>query len=588
MAKMIPTEITFFKEESNEQTLFEALKNLSDDYYVFHSYRVSQMASDCLSEYEADFLIFNPLYGCLVIEAKAGHIYREDDGQWYYQNGSPMKNPFDQACSSMYAIKEKLTKIYDGQGKIKTYIKKCKFLWATWFHGLTRQEVQDANFGPNAVKELILTKESIKNVVNDIESIMKRIQKMHLVYKDPEIIVDANGYQHQLTKEESLDLFANALCPSFDIVPSMYKQIDQEKYNKLLKEQCTVLDFLAEQKSAAVSGASGTGKTFVALERARRIVLTGEKVLFLCYNNNLKNELDKKHKIENVDFYTIDGYACKKCKTITANYYQLKQVVENEILEEKYEYKHIIVDEGQDFGIQEIEESHFLDLLADYGTNGKDTSFFIFYDKNQLVNGASNLPSYLQNVDSKISLYHNCRNTKKIGETAYSLIDRKPIPYPRAIEGESPRFFFYSSQEELEKRLDNLIEKLSSETNYERVILTCKGMDSHSLTSGIDKHNPDTYISLSKKRTKLYTTNTFKGLESDNVILIDVDKSSFDLNNNSFYVGASRARKMLYVFISMNDNEILDVLQKRFPSSFKIPNNRKRLSLAMHALYSDN
>ena len=390
-----------------------------------------------------------------------------------------------------------------------------------------------------------------------------------------------------MTKEESMELFSKALCPSFDIVPSMYKQIDQEKYNRLLKEQCTVLDFLSEQKSAAVAGASGTGKTFVALERARRIAETGERVLFLCYNSNLKDELDKKHKMNGVDFYTIDGYACKKCKSTTANYYQLKTVVENEILEEKFDYKHIIVDEGQDFGIKEIEESGILDVFVDYGTNGKDTSFFIFYDKNQLANGATNLPSYLQNVDSKISLYHNCRNTIKIGDTAYSLIDRKPVPYPRAIEGETPQLFFYSTHEELENKIDNLIEKLSKEQNYERVILTCKGMDSHSLLSGIDKNNCNVYISKSKKRTMLYTTNTFKGLESDNVILIDVSKESFERGNNSFYIGASRARKMLYVFVSLSDGEIESILQSRFPKVFRIPNKKQCLSLAIHTTYSN-
>ena len=52
-----------------------------------------------------------------------------------------------------------------------------------------------------------------------------------------------------------------------------------------------ILNFLEEQKTAVINGAAGTGKTLVAIEKAKRHACKGEKVLFLRYNNLLKTHL---------------------------------------------------------------------------------------------------------------------------------------------------------------------------------------------------------------------------------------------------------------------------------------------------------
>ena len=487
MAKMIPSEIGYYAPFSGEDLMFAALKKLPDDYYVFHSYRVRQMLDKGLDDSEADFLIFNPKYGCLCIEAKNSKVIRNSNGDWEYASGVKMKDPFDQACGAMYSLLEKLESVYKDT-KFQKLIGRCKFLYAVWFPKYEKKDIENANFGPNVVKKLILTKEALIDPLQNIESIMQEIQKMHIVIKESEIIEDAHNYKHNLTQDESSEFLKHVLCPSFDIIPSAKKQFSEERYDKLLEEQTVVLDFLANQKSAAISGASGTGKTFVALERAKRLALKNERVLFLCYNKNLKEYLEKEKKIDLVDFYTIDGFACKKTQSSVANYYNLNKIIENEILEETFEYKHIIIDEGQDFGRDEIDNSHVLDTLADYGNNNDGCSFFIFYDKNQLVN-SKHLPSYLQDVDSKLTLYKNCRNTKKIADTAFSLIGVKPIVFERALDGETTRFIFYSNQEELEKKIDVVINDISKEIGFGKVLITCKTIESTDIKNKINSSN---------------------------------------------------------------------------------------------------
>ena len=64
-----------------------------------------------------------------------------------------------------------------------------------------------------------------------------------------------------------------------------------EQMNQLLREQYKLLDFLEDQDTAVINGAAGTGKTMLAIEKARRHSIEGEKVLFLCYNRMLCDKL---------------------------------------------------------------------------------------------------------------------------------------------------------------------------------------------------------------------------------------------------------------------------------------------------------
>ena len=116
MAIMIPTD-SYFEPSSGEKRMFEALKKLPDDYYVFHSYRLVHLIPDKgLSENEIDFLIFNPNYGCLFVECKNSKVSRDANGQWKYvktENGDikeiNMKDPFNQAFSGQHNLFNRIT-----------------------------------------------------------------------------------------------------------------------------------------------------------------------------------------------------------------------------------------------------------------------------------------------------------------------------------------------------------------------------------------------------------------------------------------------------------------------------------------------
>lgn len=609
MAIMIPSEGGYFHPASKEKEMFDALSTLPNDYYVFHSYRLVKLILDKgLNENEIDFLVFNPKYGCLFIECKNRTMKREN-GQWMFLDRSTgvetwkeMHDPFDQVFSAQHSLFDKLRETYPEY--INT-INQCKFMVAIWLPKYLKREIDEVTFGPNIAKELIMTREAMlypEETYKQVSALMERMNTVHLVckYEEERIIDSAPGYKHTLSYNDAMTLFRKVLCPTFKAIVNVKKDYE-DTYIELLEEQYVVLNFLGHQRTAAISGAGGTGKTLVAIQRARILNDKGERVLFLCYNRNLAVDLSIRHRSElrNVEFYTLDSFACKKCNTTwdRISYFDLKEILENEILEGTFEYKHIIVDEGQDFGRRNESDaeikSDILELLSDYGSGAygnEDTSFFIFYDKNQMVN-AKELPAYLQNVDSKLTLYRNCRNTKNIAQTAYSLLEKqlntKTDLHERAWDGDLASFVFYSDEEELQKRMDNLIERLSKEADSDRVIISCSDSIKYSALQKwiiTETDGRSTTYRANGRRTRIFTCPTFKGLEADDVIVVDISDKTFSNGNCDFYVAASRAKKRLFVFIDKRKIDIDQILTARFPNAFPIPDKSKQLALAMHGL----
>lgn len=623
MAVMIPEKIGYYDPKSGEKEMFDALSTLPNDYYVIHSFHLNYLVPNKgLNENEIDFIVFNPNYGYLFIEAKNSRVTRDENGQWWYQDdGSklkPMKDPFNQAFGAQHNLFNYLCDKYSDETSIKD-IKNNKFLIAVWFPKYTKKEISQIDFGANAPKELILPKEAKDDPLyleSRIKNLMTQIDKVHIVAEIKEIEYGA-GYTQKLNSTKSLEIFQKMICPTLEIVTNTTKDRNIA-YIRLLEEQRVVLDYLQYQRSAAISGASGTGKTLVAVERARRLSMLGDKVLFICFNRNLVDYLEQTyhHDVSNSDQYsnvlftTINGLGVRECHVSydKVNYNDLCEIINSKIKSNQFEYKHIIVDEGQDFGRTEIENSLILDLFNEYGTRKDDnTSFFIFYDKNQLVN-SKNIPDYLNNVDSKLTLYRNCRNTIQIASTAFATTNEKPIMFDNHLEGQKPTFITYKTEDEFVEKLNGLLDEITADDVFDdRKIVT---LNESIKNSAIQKYlNSSNEYVYKNKATKVYTSSTVKGLESDDVILLDLNKGCFDVeldtNGNPvlyntkgkttsdgkgtlnpidkrFYVSASRAKNRLFIFISMTEDEIDEVIHLRYPDSRAITDSAKRLALAMN------
>lgn len=391
-----------------------------------------------------------------------------------------------------------------------------------------------------------------------------------------------NGKQTNLTEQEVNRILREILCPQFNVFPSVTFESDLKKivFHRMLEEQSGILNFLSEQKTAVINGAAGTGKTMIAVEKAQRHVTAGEKVLFLCYNTQLKNYLSENYFHENIDYYTISGLACKFCNTTTPNYEKMKSVLEDMYVFDNFLYMHIVIDEGQDFGIDAVEETGIIVVLKSIITDIKpdNASFYIFYDKLQSVQSRK-IPQYISDADCKLTLYRNCRNTENIATTSLAPItERRPKLIDGCIKGVPAKLHFCDSDEKARERLDLIIETLKGQGIKDIVILTCKTESTSILSNCVSD-------GIYRNKYRFSTCRKFKGLEADAVILIDVTSEFFEEENSLiYYVGTSRARLWLDIITTMGNESCTDVLQSVFEKRGHIKNPQRELAASINAI----
>lgn len=538
----VPHECT---SDSREKLMFNALKELSEEYYVFHSFKIVSVVANVITASETDFVIFHPDKGILCIEAKAGKIKFEGN-KWLYANGNEMAHggPYRQAENGKWRLQD-----YIRNSDYGYLANRCKFFHAVWFPSVKKKYILNIDLPLEADDKITLTADSFDNIEKEISAIFD--------IKIPSKI------QTRLTTADTRLLIDKFLAPSFNLIPITNMRLENQRYvfKKMLKEQVALLNYLDEQNNAIINGLAGTGKTVMAVEKARRHAENGEKVLFLCYNHYLKEYLQENYAYLNVAYYTIDGLACKICDTATPDYEHLKETLEEMYLEGTFPYRHIIIDEGQDFGKERIDDISLIELLkVNVVDEGKNGTFYLFYDKNQMVQ-SQKLPSYIAEADCKLTLYRNCRNTENIAITSLRLLgeNKKPKLFDGAIIGSSPEMFFANDVNRIVLTLNTIIEKAWAEGYTDIQILTCKTEQSSIIA---DECSTGVYLYKAKK-IPFTTCRKYKGLEADVVIMVDLNKDTFDKNAEQImYVGSSRARYKLSLICNLDEKECEYFIEK--------------------------
>lgn len=549
MARMIPSigpaDATT---ASREEDIYDSLSLLPDDYTVIHSFRmIDKNERGAISQREADFVIFHPELGILCIEAKAGRI-RCINGEWFYQSGLPIKHggPYKQADSAKWRLLHRFEDL-----DLDDLSKRCRVNHAVWLPSIDSSQVGAITRGPEALRDITLCQNDLANPEPQIERIMS---------------IGKQDHPTNLTGAEAQEILDKVLLPSFDIVPSRGVSYDYNEFSfiRLLKSQARVLDFLQDQKTAVINGAAGTGKTLIAIGYAKRKA-AADRVLLLCFNKMLRDDIcERCRDMPNIDVFTIAGYACRTVGTATPDYQALADTLMTQ--ESSFPYDHIVIDEGQDFGIAAIEDSMLLDVFKNLIDTREDGTMYFFYDRRQFVQG-STIPGFITEADSKLTLYVNCRNTQKIASSSLSSLDqsaRKNLTLKTEV-GNTPQLRISMDPIELAQFVDEQIVELKQAGLKDIVILTCKTIETSVLK--------DCFIANGTKwrkgNTPIHTVRKFKGMEADAVILIDVDESLWKQPERDyepdpgivFYTAASRAKHELRVVAEMNEESCRRALE---------------------------
>lgn len=528
---MYPEKPINYDPRSAENIMFDALNKLPDDYHVFYSTDIQNVKSNKLIEHEVDFIVFHKNKGILCIEAKNGTNIVFENNEWFIgKDKKLMKHggPFKQA---------QMNKIYlidIMQERLPQLKSNCKFMHAVWFPAFSQKTV-DKIFPIGADKDLLLTNEALYEPQKYIDKIFE--------------IKNEYGITTKLSGDDAKKIISKLLCPTLNLCETGLW--NRTVFNKLLQEQINVLDFLEEQKSALINGAAGTGKTFVALEKAKRCGEAGEKVLFLCFNKRLSEFLNRKYQYENVVITHIDKFACRICKTQESDLQLLNQIFNDD--PDKFEFNSLIIDEGQDFGQERIENSGIIQTMKTI-VDMNDGHFYVFYDKNQLIQG-NKIPDYIRDADCKLTLYKNCRNTENIAITASRVFDNFKIKLNSNIRGNSVNLYIDTDMDNCVIALSQLIKKYKNQGYEDIKILTCANKEENSF---VYPYTDSGYF----EGIELTTCRKFKGLEAEVVILTDIDINTFLNKSESliFYTGSSRAKYELSVIANLSENDCKDLM----------------------------
>ena len=545
MATMIPDIPREFDAKSHEGIMFDELNQLPEEYYVFHSFEIITIKNNQILESETDFVIFHPKKGLICLEAKAGQV-KYENGYWLYGSGKAMKHngPYIQAKRNKWNLRD-----YMVEHGLEYECNNCKKLHAVWF-----PDVPEANFKGESLPgegdiRITLTSDSFGHIQECIDNIFA--------------FEGQDRCTTNLSERSVQKILERVLAPSFNLIS--LQQIEQERnknvFKRMLREQVALLNYLEEQNNAIINGLAGTGKTVMAVEKARRHSEKDEKVLFLCYNAFLNEHLRETYPYPHVSYYTVAGLSQKLCEKV--DYKALQEKLMQMFLEGTFPYQHVIIDEGQDFGKEEIDEVEIIELLRENAIENEERNgtFYLFYDKNQMVQ-SKKAPKYIEDADCKLTLYRNCRNTENIALTSLRLLgsDKAPKLYPDAVMGDLPEIGFCATKEDMVTLLNAEIDKYIDAGYNGITILTCK-TEENSIIADCCKNSKYNY---KRGYVKFTTCRKFKGLESDVIIVVDIDKDTFeDEGERLMYVGTSRARFKLSCIVNMTEDECLSLMEDR-------------------------
>lgn len=252
--------------EGSERRVADALKQLPDSWMILHHVSWQSKRGGRQGDGEADFIIFHPDRGMLVIEVKGGGVEIEA-GRWLTtdRHGKRhfIKNPYEQAIASKHALVSWLRE--HGLGA------KVRVGHAVAFPHMD----QLPTVGPMGTAEISLTKSQLKNIEAAVTLCFAHW-----------------GLEASISEEEADKLIA-LLAPTVSIAPKLSSQSSEAEAELLMftSEQIETFSGLRASRGGLILGGAGTGKTVLAIARAQQLARDGFRTLLVCYNELLGRDL---------------------------------------------------------------------------------------------------------------------------------------------------------------------------------------------------------------------------------------------------------------------------------------------------------
>jgi hypothetical protein len=540
MAYMYPQYLLETKSAA-ERELYKLFQvQLSDEYSVFHSVAWLARGNDSRAyDGEADFLIAHPTLGVLVLEVKGGRLeYNGIRGIWtttdrYGDAHQLKKDPFIQAKDARYQLWRKLA----NTGLTASY--NYRVCHAVAFPDVTCPH----DIRPDAPAAIVIDQRHL----TDLEQAIRRIFAHW----------GANPSQPG-PGHAGIKALVSLLAPTIELNSYLGSELklEAEQIKRLTEEQFVLLTTLSRNRRALINGCAGSGKTMLALEKARRLAQEGYSVLFTCFNARLAEWLNtlpyRRDGITITHFHKLCVDMAKRAKVTIPPLHS--DVVEGdeefffgEILPDVLmqateklgpQFDAVIVDEGQDF------HDAWWIALETLLRDPANAVFYIFSDDNQNIYAGAEQKYPFQ--EPSFPLTQNCRNTRHIHNAVVRYYRGDQPINARGPEGRPPVYLSPLPNGEwlsiLRRQLHKLVVEESVPTS-EIIVLSPRSASTSRIKEGESLGN---FVltwkrPISPNQIECSTIHSFKGLERSIIVLVEVDQMSNEDRDKLLYVGMSRA-----------------------------------------------
>lgn len=306
--------------------------------------------------------------------------------------------------------------------------------------------------------------------------------------------------------------------------------------------------------SYIVKGCAGSGKSILALWKAKQIQDEHKgSYLYIVYTKALKRYMSDGIKEIGLQESNVANYDA--CFSYSRNDFgELERGAWK-----KGSYDYIIVDEAQDFSIDDIEllKSKARKAILIYGDTAQQIFKFL---KNKKTASMEEIQFYTKLPDEKLVFNH--RLPKKIARVAEFLNSENDDLVDRCVdEGtEMPKIIKYDT---LEQQLDSIIHLVKNKNMEDVGILfrtrkemqeaydyfLSKDFEVHALIKGD--------LDFTSPLPKLLTYHSSKGLQFEHVFMPECTSEGED-NRNPLYVAVTRTYRALYIMHSGNLSSLFD------------------------------
>lgn len=493
-----------------------------------------QRVTDRLKDHEIDFVVAIEGAGIVCVEVKGGEVTHNGQAWLQRLHSGQIKtiDPVRQVRQGRYALRDFIEKDPRWtQGRVR------------WNHVVV---LPNSQFAPDFAladcpRWMVIDRDDFPNVVALIRDIAHQ-QEEELP------LLTAKGIAELRTALGGRGL------PQRDVVARALE--NEDAADILTDRQAVILDAIQLLTRVEIRGGAGSGKTFMAIEQARRLANRGQRVALLCYSHGLASYLKRitstwsrrqqpgyvgEFHALGIAWGAAEGPAESERNAAAAQFFEHDlpaQMLElANVLPDGHRFDSVVIDEAQDFA-----DSWWEPLLAamrDPETGG----IYVFSDEGQRVfdrKGTPPIPLV------PLILEQNIRNTRQIARAFEPLVDH-PMRLLGA-DGPDVRFVPCTRDNAFDVGDDQIEALLNEGWRPEDVALLTTGSRHPEQIARQTEGNAAYWDSFWDAEQVFYGhVLGFKGLERRAVVLIVNDKSVFERSPERLYVGLSRARDQLVV-----------------------------------------